>query len=110
MYLASINKYIIPIVTQSIYNKLIETPGDYTTLIETFIKPCIAFYVKYLHTYQLSLDAGITQVEFLKNLAAEVLAIAQDKEVLLLNYVTATYFPPITPIPTTKTLKNGFLL
>ena len=107
---SAINKFIIPIITQTLYDKVIATPGNYTILIETYIKPCIAFYVKYLHIYQLSLDAGITQVEFLKNLTAEVLEVATDKYNLLNNYYIATYTTPPIPPKTTKTLKHGFLL
>ncbi|MEI6696902.1 MAG: hypothetical protein WCO13_12645 [Bacteroidota bacterium] len=102
-----INKFIVSVINQSFYDEIVLYPENYTTFIETYIKPCIAFYVKYFHIYQLSLDAGIIQVEFLKNLSDEVLEIATDKYNLLVNYYNLTY-PPISF--SSKQLISGFLI
>jgi hypothetical protein len=49
-----IQTYLVPVLTEAFYNEIMLDPNSYTALINTYIKPCIAFYVKYhLYTQQL---------------------------------------------------------
>ncbi|MFZ4413494.1 MAG: hypothetical protein ACOYOV_10460 [Bacteroidales bacterium] len=110
----AITKYIIPAVTPAVYNLLIEYPETYRELIETYIKPCLAFYVKYLHLNQLVLEStSYIPLEYqdskakLKEVATEILTIAEQKKNDLSEYIKANYIP----IPTSNNkLISGFLI
>lgn len=40
--------FIKPVLNDLLYQEVVNKPGNYVTLIDDFIKPCLAFYVKYL--------------------------------------------------------------
>ena len=108
-----ISKYIVPIVPPDIYQQATEDPEAYAVLIETHIKPCIAFYVKYFHINQLLMesrsylpsDNQITKT-ISKEFASEILIIAEQKSLDLAIYVKANYNSPTS----SKKLINGFLI
>jgi len=57
-------KYIRPALTDSLYTDLINNIGDYTGLME-YVKPALAFYVKYVAFEELAFelsDRGIFQL------------------------------------------------
>ena len=114
---SAISKYIIPVVTPSIYQQAVNDPHAYQELIEGYIKPCLAFYVKYLHLQQLFLESKFfiaPEISNVKNnvrdAVAEVLIIAEQKQLDLTKFVKANYFPEPTPLPTNSKLISGFLL
>ena len=39
-------EYILPVLTENLYKAVVASPSTYTTLIDTYIKPCLAYYVK----------------------------------------------------------------
>ena len=39
--------FIIPVVSQALYDAIITNPGNYNELVENYLKPCISFYAKY---------------------------------------------------------------
>ncbi len=112
---SSINKYIIPIISISIYQQINANPENFTLLLEEHLKPCTAFYVKYAHINQLIQEGSsyvppeyqISNIN-IKDLATEVLSVASQKAVDLIKYMNDNYFP--IPIPTNKKLISGFLL
>ncbi len=46
-------KYIVPVVTQDVLYLIAATPENYTTLVDDYIKPYLAFSVKYMFYNQL---------------------------------------------------------
>ena len=40
-------RYVKPILTAALYEDVVSNPEDYATLITSYIKPCLAFFVKY---------------------------------------------------------------
>jgi len=47
------SKYIVPIVTTDLITDIQANPGNYTTLVNDYIKPYLAFCVKYMFYNQL---------------------------------------------------------
>ncbi len=102
-------KYIVPLVTKVVINKITETPNDYTTLVDDYIKPYLAFSVKYMFYNQLLTETDTFPTSDQQRTAAiqEVLAIMEVSRTLLLDYLNAEIFPtPVTPV---NKLKAGFL-
>lgn len=51
-------RYIPAIITKDLYNLVIASPGSYTTLINNYIKPCLAYFVKYVSMNQLLIETA----------------------------------------------------
>jgi len=107
-------KYVKPVLTAALYNDVVASPGDYTTLITSYIKPCLAFFVKYamlnqqlLETAQYtpgadpSLSPALVEIstavllprDHRRDTMNEVLSIAHSKQALLEEYVIAQNYP-----------------
>ena len=107
-------KYIKPVLTSVLYDDVVTNPGDYSTLITSYIKPCLAFFVKYamlnqqlLETAQdtpgadPSLSPALVEIstavllpkDHRRDTMKEVLSIAVTKQILLQDYVTAQGYP-----------------
>jgi len=103
-------KYIVPLVTQPIIDNIIATPSDYTTLVEDYIKPYLAFSVKYMFYNQLLTETDTFPTSDLQRTAAiqEVLAIMEVSRALLSEYLNANIFTTTSVVP----IKNisGFLI
>ena len=103
-------KYVKPVLTAALYDDVVASPGDYTTLITSYIKPCLAFFVKYamlnqqlLETAQYtpgadpSLSPALVEIstavllprDHRRDTMQEVLSIARSKQALLHEYVIA---------------------
>ena len=103
-------KYVKPVLTAALYDDVVASPGDYTTLITSYIKPCLAFFVKYamlnqqlLETAQYtpgadpSLSPALIEIstavllsrDHRRDTMQEVLSIARSKQALLQEYVIA---------------------
>ena len=101
-------KYIKPVLTSVLYDDVVANPGDYSTLITSYIKPCLAFFVKYaminqqlLETAQYtpgadpSLSSALVEIstavllpkDHRRDTMKEVLSIAVSKQILLQDYV-----------------------
>ncbi|MFZ4741321.1 MAG: hypothetical protein ACOYLE_09195 [Bacteroidales bacterium] len=101
--------YILPVIGESIFLLMDLYPDDYRVLHEIYIKPCLAFYVKYLHLSQRFLENPDLQVESRQSFE-DIFAIAEQKQSELDLYVKAYYSSaPLTP-KITKRLKAGFLI
>ena len=107
-------KYVKPVLTAALYDDVVASPGDYTTLITSYIKPCLAFFVKYamlnqqlLETAQYtpgadpSLSPALVEIstavllprDHRRDTMQEVLSIARSKQALLQEYVIAQNYP-----------------
>ena len=103
-------KYVKPVLTAALYDDVVASPGDYTTLITSYIKPCLAFFVKYamlnqqlLETAQYtpgadpSLSPALVEIstavllprDHRRDTMQEVFSIARSKQALLQEYVIA---------------------
>jgi len=101
-------KYIKPVLTPLLYSDVVDNPGSYATLISDYIKPCLAFFVKYamlnqqlLETTQYtpgadpSLAPSLVEIstavllprDHRRDTIREVLSIACSKQALLQEYV-----------------------
>jgi len=98
-------KYIRPILTENLYNYVVANNGSYTTLIDTYIKPCLAYYVKYITLEgfftELS-DRGINHLQgqnqqtvssqARSDYKAETLLKARTLEEKLTDYIQGLYY------------------
>jgi hypothetical protein len=99
-------EYIRPVLTENLYDLVVAAPTTtYSTLVTTYIKPCLAYFVKYLtfeSFYTEVSDRGINHLtgdniqtvssQARSDAKAEVLHKAQILEEKLLDYVQAQYF------------------
>jgi len=84
------SKYIFPIVTTDLITKIIATPSDYTTLVEEYIKPYLAFAVKYMFYNQLLTETDTFPPDAQRSDALqEVLNLMEINRERLLNYLNA---------------------
>jgi len=107
-------KYVKPVLTAALYEDVVTNPDQYTTLINFYIKPCLAFFVKYamlnqqlLETAQYTPGADPTLSPALVEISTavllprdhrrdtmqEVLSIARSKQTLLQEFVIARNYP-----------------
>ena len=113
-------KYVKPVLTAALYDDVVATPGDYTILITSYIKPCLAFFVKYamlnqqlLETAQYtpgadpSLSPALVEIstavllprDHRRDTMQEVLSIARSKQALLQEYIIAqNYILYLAPV------------
>ena len=102
------SKYIVSLVTQAVITKITETPSEYTTLVNNYIKPYEAFCIKYMFYNQLltETDTFPTSDEQRKAALQEVLSIMEVNRDLLAYYLNANIFD--SPITTTTKKIAGF--
>jgi len=108
--IAAETKFIIPAITKPIYDDLSIHPGIYTTLIADYIKPYLAYCVKFLlysqYLYESSSDATILQQR--SDIVNESNTISQVKKTLLINHLLSGIYPLyVSPV---KKRINGFLI
>jgi len=103
-------KFIVPVVTQSILDSIDATPSDYTILVNDFIKPCLAFAVKYMFYNQLLTETQLFPTSDDQRVAAiqEILSILEIKRDLLKTYLNDNVFE--SPVTQTKTSVAGIFL
>ena len=114
-------KYVKPVLTSALYDDVVANPDNYATLISSYIKPCLAFFVKYaminqqlLETAQYtpgadpSLSPALVEIstavllprDHRRDTMQEVLSIARSKQTLLQEYVItqnyALYTAPLS--------------
>jgi len=125
---SAIHTYLVPILTQSFYDEIMHDPNSYTELINTYIKPCVAFYVKYLlYSQQLFETAHYSSPDPLKapnlfdpsvsslisfdvhrTILKNILTLARQKEQILINHLNqGLYSLYIKPV---NNRINGFLI
>lgn len=107
---AAESKFIIPAITKPVYDDLSIHPGIYTTLIVDYIKPYLAYCVKFLlysqHLNESSADATILQQR--GDAVNESNTISLVKRTLLINHLLSGTYPLYVP-PVKKRI-TGFLI
>ena len=101
--------YVLPVVTQSVVDNIEANPTAYDTLLNTYIKPYLAFAVKYMFYNQLITETSGFAVSNEQRVAAlqEIIAIIQIKQTLLKTYLNENIFE--SPVTTEKKSVSGFL-
>jgi len=104
------SKYIVPAITQSVYDDLSLNPGIYTTLIEVFIKPYLAFCVKLLLYNQYLSETGTFSISTQQrwDVVQEISVITMAKYSLLINHLSPSLYP-LYVAPSKKRI-TGFLI
>jgi hypothetical protein len=64
-------EYIRPILTENLYNEVIANTSTYSTLISTYIKPCLAYYTKSLIINDFMVDMSDRGLNQLQNTDAQ---------------------------------------
>jgi len=83
-------KYIVPLVSQVLITDIQANPGNYTTLVNDYIKPYLAFAVKYMFYNQLLTETDTFPPEAQRsNALQEVLNIMEINRVRLFNFLNA---------------------
>jgi hypothetical protein len=103
-------KYIVPLVTQSVIDEIIATPADFLTLTDEYIKPYLAFCIKYSFYNQLLTETDTFPTSDDQRSAAlqEVLSIMEVLRDLLKTYLNDNIFE--SPVTETKTSVAGIFL
>jgi len=103
-------KYIIPAITKPIYNDLSVHPGIYATLIKDYIKPYLAYCVKYL-IYTQYYSEILSTSNFDKSrddIVNETNVILQAKKDLLKTNLTSGIYP-LYSLPVKKRISGFFI-
>lgn len=103
-------KYIVPAITQLIYDDLSVNPAIYTTLIDQYIKPYLAFCVKLLLYNQYLTETGSFSIPTQQrwDVVQEIIVISQAKKDLLVNHLSPAIYP-LYVAPSKKRI-TGFLI
>ena len=103
-------KFIIPVVTQTVLNSIDASPADYTVLVNDYIKPYLAFCIKYMFYNQLLTETQQFPTSDSQREAAilEIVNIMEIKRALLQAYLISDIFT--TPVTVTTTSVSGFLI
>jgi len=103
-------KYINPAITKPIYDDLSVHPGIYATLISDYIKPYLAYCVKYL-LYTQYYSEILSTSNFDKSrddIVNETNVILQAKKDLLKTHLTSGIYP-LYSLPVKKRI-SGFII
>ncbi len=86
-------KYLIPLISRPFYDDIASHPGTYSTLLDAYIKPFLAFYIKYVLGNQSDVEPFI---------------IAGQNKVQLIIYLNSESFPLYAK--QVKQIISGFLI
>jgi hypothetical protein len=107
---AAETKFIIPAITKLVYDDLSVHPGIYTTLIADYIKPYLAYCVKFLlySQYLNESSSDATMLQQRGDVVNESNTISQVKKTLLINHLLSGVYPLyVSPV---KKRITGFLI
>jgi len=122
--------YIRPILTPVLFDAVSDDPGHYAILVGNYIKPCLAFYVKYLIYNSLFTEKneGKTLIdptysitnfpEIRQDTVQDALKTAQNYQTAMVDFIISQNYPgynppvdpPVPPAPDTGRLKCGFYI
>ena len=103
-------KYLVPVITQPVYDDLSVHPGMYTTLVNDYIKPYLAFCVKLLLYNQYLTETGTFDIPTQQrwDVVQEIVVITKAKKTLLISHLSTSLYPLYTvPVNTRIT---GFIV
>ena len=103
-------KFVVPVVTQSVLDSIDAAPADYTVLVNDYIKPYLAFCIKYMFYNQLLTETQQFPTSDSQREAAilEIVNIMEIKRALLQAYLISDVFT--TPLVVSKPTISGFLV
>jgi len=103
-------KFVVPVVTQTVLSSIEATPADYSVLVNDYIKPYLAFCIKYMFYNQLLTETQQFPTSDSQREAAilEILNIMEIKRALLQAYLISDIFTS-APITTSSSI-SGFLV
>ena len=103
-------KYIVPALTQPVYDDLSVNPGLYTTLIDEYIKPYLAFCVKLMLYNQYLAETGTFSIPTQQrwDVVQEIIVILKAKKKMLAEHLTPAVYP-LYIAPVEKRI-TGFLI
>jgi len=103
-------KYLIPAITKPIYDDLSVHHETYTYFVTEFIKPYLAYCVKYLLFTQYFTESliGIENIRQRSDIVNEINGITQLKKTLLINHLATGIYPLY--ITAVRKRINGFLI
>ena len=103
-------KYLVPVITQPVYDDLSVHPGMYTTLVNDYIKPYLAFCVKLLLYNQYLTETGTFDIPTQQrwDVVQEIVVITKAKKTLLISHLSAALYP-LYSVPV-KTRITGFIV
>ncbi len=103
-------KYLVPVITQPVYNDLSVHPGMYTTLVNDYIKPYLAFCVKLLLYNQYLTETGTFDIPTQQrwDVVQEIVVISKAKKTLLISHLSTTLYP-LYSVPV-NTRITGFIV
>ena len=100
-------KYIVPLVTKTVLDQVEATPGNYTSLVNDYIKPYLAFAVKYMFYNQLLTETDTFPPDAQRSDALqEVLNLMEINRERLLTYLNENILP--VPENSSRKLISGF--
>ena len=104
------NKYLIPTITKLVYDDLSVHPVIYQTLMIDYIKPYLAYCVKFLFYSQYLAESSPDPILLQKTseIANESNSVLQVKKSLLVNILLSGIYP-LYNSPIKKRI-NGFLI
>jgi len=107
---ASENKYLIPAITKPVYDDLSVHPETYAYFVTEFIKPYLAYCVKYFLFTQYFTESliGIENIRQRSDIVNEINQITQLKKTLLISHLATGIYPMY--ITTVRKRINGFLI
>ena len=103
-------KYLVPVITQPVYDDLSVHPGMYTTLVNDYIKPYLAFCVKLLLYNQYLTETGTFDIPTQQrwDVVQEIVVISKAKKTLLISHLSAALYP-LYSVPV-NTRITGFIV
>jgi len=103
-------KYINPAITKPIYDDLSVHPGIYATLISDYIKPYLAYCVKYLlYSQYYSETLSTSNIDKSReDIVNETNIIIQAKKDLLKTHLTSGIYP-LYSLPVKKRISGFFI-
>ncbi|MBS4057364.1 MAG: hypothetical protein KGZ82_08615 [Bacteroidales bacterium] len=111
LIIATQDRFIRPIVSSCLFDDLLQNPASYATLINNFIKPCLAFYVKLMiYNQQIAQNVNLSSLSInLRNdILKDIYLIAKAREKSLRKHILNTgYVLYQTPTPR---LINGLFI
>ena len=89
------SKYIVPVITQPIYDDLSVHPAIYTKLVNDYIKPYLAFCVKLLLYNQYLTETGLISIPTQQrwDVVQELVVITKAKRALLVSHLSTSAYP-----------------
>lgn len=92
---AAETRYLVPVITQLVYEDIFVNPAFYESLLKVYIKPYLAFCVKLLCYTQYLTESTLLTVPFQQrwDMTEELLWITKTKRRALFDHLDASRYP-----------------